>query len=147
MNISVNLDVSKACIRIKVPMLMVQSSGDSDLIDAAKTRTTPYHPQGDGQMQRLNKSIVKILCKLIEKQQRDGAAYVPKTLLAYNSSVHDSTGYMPYHLMFGREACLPIGCSSQAQQYHWGDWNIPPVCCSAEGANRSNRTVGEREPS
>ena len=78
------------------------------LIDAAKTRTTPYHPQGDGQVERLNKSIVKILCKLIEERQRDWAAYVPKALLAYNSSVHDSTGYTPYRLMFGRGARLPI---------------------------------------
>ena len=31
-----------------------------DLIDAAKTRTTPYHPQGGGQVERLNKYIVKI---------------------------------------------------------------------------------------
>ena len=79
-----------------------------DLIYAAKTRTTPYHPQGDGQVDRLNKAIVKILSKLIEEQQRDWAAYVPKALLAYNSSVHDSTGYTPFRLMFGREACLPI---------------------------------------
>ena len=34
-----------------------------DLIDAAKTRTTPCHPQGDGQVERLNKSLVKILSK------------------------------------------------------------------------------------
>ena len=35
-----------------------------DLIDAAKTRTTPHHPQGDGQVERLDKSLVKILSKL-----------------------------------------------------------------------------------
>ena len=82
--------------------------GLCDLIYAAKTRTTPYHPQGDGQVERLNKSIVKILCKQIEERQRDWAAYVPKALLAYNSSVRDSTGYTPYRLMFGRKARLPI---------------------------------------
>lgn len=35
--------------------------GLCDLIDAAKTRTMPYHPQGDGQVERLHKSLVKIL--------------------------------------------------------------------------------------
>ena len=82
--------------------------GLCDLIDAAKTRTTPYHPQGNGQVERLNKSLVKILCKLISDHRRDWAYFVPKAVLAYNTSVHESTGFTPYRLMFGREASLPL---------------------------------------
>ena len=80
--------------------------GLCDLIDAAKTRTSPYHPQGDGQVERLNKSPVKILSKLISDHRRDWADFVPKAVLAYNTSVHESTGFTPYRLMFGREAIL-----------------------------------------
>ena len=82
--------------------------GLCDLVDAAKTRTTPYHPQGDGQVERLNKSLVKILCKLISDHRRDWTDFVPKVVLAYNTSVHESTGFTPYRLMFGREAILPL---------------------------------------
>ena len=86
--------------------------GLCDLIGAAKTWTTPYHPQGDGQVERLNKSLVKILSKLISDHRRDWAdfvpKFVPKAVLAYNTSVHESTGYTPYRLMFGREAILPL---------------------------------------
>lgn len=82
--------------------------GLCDLIEAAKTRTTPYHPQGDGQVERLNKSLVKILSKLVSDHRRDWADCVPKALLAYNTSVHESTGFTPYRLMFGREAILPL---------------------------------------
>ena len=78
-----------------------------DLIDAAKTRTTPYHPQGNGQVERLNKSVMKILSKLISDHRWDWADFVPKAVLAYNISVHESTGFTPYRLMFGREAILP----------------------------------------
>ena len=73
--------------------------GLCDLIDAAKTRTTPYHPQGDGQVERLNKSLVKILSKLISDHRRDWADCVPKAVLAYNTSVHESTELTPYRLM------------------------------------------------
>ena len=78
------------------------------MIEVAKTRTTPYHPQGDGQVERLNKSLVKILSKLISDHRRDWADCLPKALLAYNTSVHESTGFTPYRLMFGREAILPL---------------------------------------
>ena len=82
--------------------------GLCNLIDAEKTRTTPYHPQGEEQVERLNKSLVKILCKLISDYQRDWADFVPKTVLAYNTSVQESTRFNPYRTMFGREAILPL---------------------------------------
>lgn len=82
--------------------------GLCDLIDAAKTRTTPYHVEGDGQVERLNKSVVKILCKLIFDHRWDWADFEPNAVLAYNTSVHESTGFTPYHLMFGSEAILPL---------------------------------------
>ena len=79
-----------------------------DLIEAAKTRRMPCPSPMDGQVERLNKSLVKILSKLISDHRRDWADFVPKTVLAYNTSVHKLTGFTPYRLMFGREAILPL---------------------------------------
>ena len=39
----------------------VELRGLCDVIEAAKTPTTPHHPQGEGQVERLSKSLVKIL--------------------------------------------------------------------------------------
>jgi len=59
-------------------------------------------------VERLNKSVVKILSKLMSDHHRDWADCVPKALLAYNTSIHELTGFTPYRLMFGREAILPL---------------------------------------
>ena len=59
-------------------------------------------------MKRLNKSLLKILCKLISDYRREWADFLPKAVLAYNTSVHESTGFTPYLLMFRREAILPL---------------------------------------
>ena len=39
------------------------------------------------------------------KESRD---FVPKAVFAYNTTVHESTGFTPYRLMFGMEAILPL---------------------------------------
>ena len=50
---------------------------------------------------------MKILSKLIFDHRCDWLDFVPKAVLSYNTSVHESTLLTPYRLMFGREAILP----------------------------------------
>ena len=43
------------------------------------------------------------------RKNRDDWDYLlPVVMVAYHSSVHDSTGFSLYHLMFGDECALPI---------------------------------------
>lgn len=72
-----------------------------------KTRTTAYHPQGNGQVERTNRSLKALLKSFIDRNVSDWDAVLPKCLLAYRSSVHSSTGQTPYFLWTGREARLP----------------------------------------
>ena len=67
----------------------------------AKSRTTAYHPQGDGMAERLNRSLLQMLRAFVEKQG-DWERYLPLVLYAYRTSVHSSTGVTPFSLMFGR---------------------------------------------
>ena len=121
--------------------------GLCDLIDEAKTRTTPYHPQGGGQVERLNKSLLKILCKLISDHRRDWADIVSKAVLAYNTSVHESTGCTPYCLMLGREAILPLDAVLKlATSPPQRGAELSRLCCSAEEATGGNRAHSGREP-
>ena len=77
-----------------------------ELCDIA--RTTPYHAMDNGQVERFNQTLLQMLGTLEEYQKSDWKAHVPTLVHAYNATMHDSTGYSPYFLMFGKHPRLAI---------------------------------------
>ena len=72
-----------------------------------KTRTTPYHPAGDGRVERLNRTIVGALRAHVQQSPQCWNQFLPIVLMAYRTAEHSSTGFTPSKLMFGRELRLP----------------------------------------
>ncbi|KAK7884629.1 hypothetical protein WMY93_027752 [Mugilogobius chulae] len=72
-----------------------------------KTRTTPLHPQSDGLVERFNRTLAKQLAIVTAEHQRDWDMHLPLVLLAYRSSVQESTSCTPALLMLGRELRTP----------------------------------------
>ena len=73
-----------------------------------KTRTTPYHPRSDGQVERFNRTIQQMLKAFVNENRNDWDDHLPYLCMAYRSTVHDSTGYSPNKLMLGREIEMPV---------------------------------------
>ena len=78
------------------------------LLGVEKTRTTPYHPQSDGMVERFNRTLEDMLSKVVNCHHRNWDDCLPLAMMAYRSSVHETTGESPVRLMFGREIQLPI---------------------------------------
>jgi len=78
------------------------------LLGIVKTRTTPYHPQSDGLVERFNHTLLTMLSIVAKDREQDWDLHLPLVMMAYRTSVQESTGATPFSLMFGREARLPI---------------------------------------
>ena len=64
---------------------------------------TPYHPQGNGQPERFNRTLLTMLGTLPLDSKKRWEDWVSNLTQAYNSSPSRVTGFSPYYLMFGRE--------------------------------------------
>ena len=79
-----------------------------ELLGIDKTRTTGYHPNSNGLVERFNRTLENIISHYVSEDQRDWDVHIPLMMLAYRTTPQESTWISPYKMMFGREATLPI---------------------------------------
>ena len=70
------------------------------LLGIKKTRTTPYHPRSDGLIERFNRTLLNMLSTAVV-DEHSWDLKLPTLLLAYRTSIQDTTGATPFELMFG----------------------------------------------
>ena len=80
-----------------------------DLYGVQKLRTSPYHAQTNGQVERMNQMIICMIGKLEEDKKACWSEHLPELLLAYNATRSAVTRYSPYYLLFGRRSRIPVG--------------------------------------
>jgi len=63
---------------------------------------TAYHPQKDGQTERVNQEMEQYLRLYISYQQDDWAKWLPMAEFAHNNRQHLSTGKSPFFVNLGK---------------------------------------------
>ena len=79
-----------------------------NLTQVKKLRTSPYHPETNGQCEHFNTTLISMLETLPSYAKRNWQEWVTSLTHAYNCTVSPVTGFSLYFLMFGRTLKLPL---------------------------------------
>jgi hypothetical protein len=81
-----------------------------ELMQALQTKvglSTAFHPQTDGQTERVNRTMEQMLRMFVNSAQDDWDEFLPLVEFAYNNASHDSTGNTPFVLNTGQHPLTP----------------------------------------
>ncbi|GLB43148.1 putative retrotransposable element tf2 155 kda protein type 1-like [Lyophyllum shimeji] len=72
------------------------------LLGIKLSTSTAYHPQSDGQTERVNQELEQYLRVFCNERQDDWDDLLPEAEFQYNNHVHSATKFMPFMLDTGR---------------------------------------------
>ncbi|XP_069371637.1 uncharacterized protein [Paralichthys olivaceus] len=73
------------------------------LLKVKQVRTSVYHPQTDGLVERFNKTLKAMLRKAIDKDGRNWDQLLPYLLFAVREVPQSSTGFSPFDLLYSHK--------------------------------------------
>jgi transposase InsO family protein len=76
--------------------------------------SSAYHPQSDGQTERVNRTMQQVLRCHCMQFASDWDHHLPMCQFVLNAAKHVSTGYSPFHLMYGYEPRSPVSLAAPA---------------------------------
>lgn len=76
------------------------------LLDITPNASTAFHPQTDGQTERVNQELEGYLQIFINHHQTDWSDWLPLAEFTHNNRVHSATGKSPFMIMYGRNPLL-----------------------------------------
>ena len=70
--------------------------------------TTPYHPMTNGLLEHFHLTLKQMLKKLCAEEPKQWDRYLDAVLFAYREVPHESLGFSPFELMYGRTVKGPM---------------------------------------
>ena len=89
-----------------------------------------YHPQGDGQTERINQELEQFLRFFINQRQDDWDDLLPLAEFQYNNHIHSATQNVPFLLDTGRIPRITAGmglltATENGWEINWSLFEFP----------------------
>ena len=110
--VTITNELIKVLSRLGIPEILHSDQGRNfestvlaqtlNAFGLSKSRTTAYHPECDGMVERFNRTLLQLLRSYVDTEE-NWEQYLPLVLYVYRTSVHFSTGVSPFMMMYGRQ--------------------------------------------
>ena len=78
-----------------------------DLLSTDLRFSTAFHPQTDGQSEKMIQTLENFLRQYVERHPQTWSQYLALAEFAANNAVNVATGYSPFYLNFGDHPLVP----------------------------------------
>jgi hypothetical protein len=92
-----------------------------ELLNVQQTKTSPYHPQCNAQVEVFNKTVKKYLASYVDETTLNWEEFLPALMLAYNTSYHSTIATTAFELLFGVRPRLPSLPAPEIQRVQYGE--------------------------
>lgn len=93
------------------------------LLKIRQTSTTSYHPQSNCSLERNHRTFGEYLRSFVHKDPQNWDTFVPYAMFYHNSTVHTSTNFQQYQLVYGNEITVPNSFTRDPEpQYNYNDY-------------------------
>ncbi len=82
------------------------------LLNITPNASTAWHPQTDGQTERVNQEIEKYLRIFVNYRQDDWTDWLPLAEFTHNNRIHSAMGKSPFMVLYGRNPRLIPGAKN-----------------------------------
>jgi len=89
--------------------------------EIGKIRTSPWHPEANGQVEIYNKFLKNLLSKATEDGSNTWDLQLNACLTAIRCAPSESTRYSPFFLLYGRDPVLPLDSLLLPQRKYMGE--------------------------
>jgi hypothetical protein len=92
-----------------------------ELLNVQHSKTSPYHPQCNSQVEVFNKTVKKYLASYIDESTLNWDEWLLALMLTYNTSYHSTIATTPFELLFGVKPRLPSLPAPEIERHHYGE--------------------------
>lgn len=125
--------VDEVCLIYNFPKIIVSDNGPAfisetfvqmaKLLEIKHIKTTPYHPQSNGGIERYHRTLGQYVRAYAQKQTDNWHKFISYFTFSYNSTVHTTTGFAPHTLVFGFDIEIPISTKKARPNYNYDSYH------------------------